>query len=157
MNVGVRLFAEEDATAVAALIRTTLLTSNAADYPREELETIAEWYSAEGLVSRIGHCQRIVAVTRDATREVLGTAARRENHLEGFFVSPSWQGRGVGELLLSTLEDAARADAMRVLWLESSLTAVGFYEKAGFARIGEARDLGDGLVVEMRKRLDEAS
>ena len=52
MNVGVRLFAEEDATAVAALIRTTLLTSNAADYPREELETIAEWYSAEGLVSR---------------------------------------------------------------------------------------------------------
>lgn len=48
MNVGVRLFAEEDATAVAALIRTTLLTSNAADYPREELETIAEWYSAEG-------------------------------------------------------------------------------------------------------------
>ena len=90
MNVGVRLFAEEDATAVAALIRTTLLTSNAADYPREELETIAEWYSAEAN-RRIGRCQRIVMTWTPRPRS---SARRRGAKPPGGSSCYVWQGRG---------------------------------------------------------------
>ena len=51
------------------------------------------------------------------------------------------------------IEADARALAMRVLWLESSLTAVGFYERLGYEAAGGPRDAGDGLVQPMRKRL----
>ena len=146
----VRDFTAADADAVAALIRTTLLTSNASDYPREVLEGLADWYAAEGLVSRIGLARRLVA---DASGEILGTAAVREGHVEGFFVAPTAQGRGVGVRLLAGLEDAARRDGATELLLESSLTAIPFYSRAGFVATGELADHGDGLSLPMRKAL----
>lgn len=152
-NIVVRGFTAEDAGRVSELIRSTLFTSNAADYPRAELESLAEWYSAAGLVSRLPIARRIVALAEDGADTIIGTAARRENRLEAFFVHPDWQGRGVGSLLLEALEEDARLDALRAVWLESSLTAVGFYAKRGFAAVGAARDGGDGLIVPMRKRL----
>jgi GNAT superfamily N-acetyltransferase len=152
-NIVVRGFVAEDAERVSALIRATLLTSNAADYPRAELEALAEWYSPAGLISRLPVARRIVALAEDGDDTIVGTAARRENRLEAFFVHPDWQRRGVGTLLLEALEEDARVDALRAVWLESSLTAVGFYKKLGFVPTGEARDEGGGLVVPMRKRL----
>lgn len=152
-HVVVRHFAQTDADAVAALIRETLLTSNIADYPAEELELLAEWYSARRLISRMGLTERLVAVVTEDGERIVGTAARRENKLEAFFVAPSWQRKGVGEQLLAALEDSALHGAMRAIWLESSLTAVGFYERLGFTAAGPPRDNGDGLVVAMRKRL----
>ncbi len=154
-EITVRLFEADDADQVAALIRRTLLTSNAADYPESDLEVLAEWYSARGLLSRLDYATRAVAVDR-ASGVIVGTAARRENKIEGFFVDPDWQHRGVGGTLLTALESDARAHAMRGLWLESSLTAVAFYTAHGFESVGEPRDLGDGLVVAMRKRLADA-
>jgi GNAT superfamily N-acetyltransferase len=152
-HVLVRHFTEPDADAVAALIRETLLTTNIADYPMEELELLAEWYSARGLVSRMGVTERLVAVVTEGGEQIVGTAARRENRLEGFFVAPAWQGKGVGEQLLAALEEICLQAAMRAIWLEASLTAVGFYERRGFTAAGAPRDNGDGLVVAMRKRL----
>nr|NLI50925.1 GNAT family N-acetyltransferase [Propionibacterium sp.] len=152
-NIVVRSFVAEDAERVSELIRSTLFTSNAGDYPRAELESLAEWYSAAGLVSRLPVARRIVAFAEDGADTIVGTAARRENRFEAFFVHPDWQGRGVGSLLLEALEEDARTDALRAVWLESSLTAVGFYTKRGFVAVGAPRDEGDGLVIPMRKRL----
>lgn len=159
-NIAVRAFTAEDAEKVSALIRSTLLTSNTAHYPRAELESLADWYCAAGLISRLPFARRIVAFAENSGQTIenpretiVGTAARRENRLESFFVAPAWQGCGVGSLLLEALEEDARVDALRVVWLESSLTAVGFYEKRGFVATGGAVDNGDGLVVTMRKRL----
>ncbi len=152
-NIVVRGFVAEDAERVSELIRATLLTSNAADYPLADLESLADWYSAAGLISRLPVAHRIVALAEDGDDTIVGTAARRENRLESFFVHPDWQRRGVGSLLLEALEEDARLAALRAVWLESSLTAVGFYRRRGFAPTAEPRDEGDGLVVAMRKKL----
>jgi GNAT superfamily N-acetyltransferase len=152
-RVVVRPFTELDADEVSALIRRTLLSSNIGEYSREELEGIADWYGAAGLILRMPLCLRLVAAAPDEGDRIVGTAARRENRLEGFFVSPDWQRRGVGEQLLGALEDSARHGALRVLWLDSSVTATGFYERKGYVAAGGARDDGEGLVVPMRKRL----
>jgi GNAT superfamily N-acetyltransferase len=149
-EITVRAFTAADADAVAALIRATLLTSNASDYPREVLESLADWYHAEGLVSRLGLAHRLVAT---ASGEIVGTAAVREGHVEGFFVAPTAQGRGVGVQLLAALEDAARLDGVAELLLESSLTAIPFYTHNGFVATGELADHGDGLSLPMRKAL----
>lgn len=150
-QIVVRRFVPEDAEQVAVLIRTTLLTSNVPDYDDDELESLAAWYSPQGLRSREGIARRFVAVDAAHPHRIVGTAARRENRIEAFFVLPEWQRQGVGATLLDVIEDDARAQAMRAIWLESSLTAVDFYTGHGFETVSEARDLGDGLVVEMRK------
>lgn len=149
-QVAVRPFVEADADEVAALIRTTLLVSNASDYSRPELESLADWYAAGPLIVRMPLCRRFVAVVDGG---IVGTAARRENRVEGFFVGPDWQGLGIGAQLLLVVEEDARTDALRALWLESSVTAVGFYEARGYVTTGPARDNGDGVVVGMRKRI----
>lgn len=153
----IRGFTADDADVTAALIRRTLLASNAGDYPTDALERLAEWNSAAGLISRIGHARRLVAVVSGGDLDapaLIGTAARHENKIETVFVDPDWQGSGLGAQLVGRLEDDAAVDSLHALFLESSLTAVGFYEALGYVRSGPAFDLGDGPVVPMRKVLD---
>lgn len=147
-----RLFDPDDAEPTASMIARTLTASNAADYSPDVIESLVAWYSPEGLRGRIPFSTRLVVT--DADGAIVGTAARRENRLEGFFVEPSWQGGGIGRFLLEGLEADARFHAMRALCVDSSLTAVGFYEACGFVASGPARDLGEGLVVPLRKVLD---
>ena len=149
-RITVRDFTAADADAVAALIRTTLLTSNASDYAREVLEGLADWYAAGPLISRMGLSERFVAVVG---AERVGTAAHRDGQIEGFFVAPSWQRQGVGELLLAALEASARRRMIDRLLLHSSVTAVDFYLRQGFEPTGEPFDAGEGLVVPMSKDL----
>ena len=147
-----RLFESGDAEQVASLIRETLLTSNAADYPLDELESLADWYGPSGLVSRMPFCTRLVAVD-DTTGACIGTIARRENHIEGFFVRPAWQKRGIGAFLLSGVEADAHMHGIQAIWLESSITAQGFYRACGFTAVSGVEDLGEGPCITMRKHL----
>jgi putative acetyltransferase len=52
--------------------------------------------------------------------------------IQGLYVSPDVASRGVGQKLLCTLEERARAFGLVSLHLTSSLNAVSFYERAGF-------------------------
>lgn len=152
-DVRIRVFAEADADEVAALIRTTLLTTNAPDYPLDELESLADWYGPSALVSRMPHCRRMVAVADLDGHQIVGTAARRGARLEGFFVAPAWQRQGIGERLLASLVAEARLAGLPELELDSSVTAVGFYVRLGFAQEGPPADRGEGLVVPMSRTL----
>ncbi|EMA43713.1 GNAT family N-acetyltransferase [Halococcus saccharolyticus] len=101
----------------------------------------------------------------DATDEHF-TVAVRESEVAGFghlvldagevhavYVHPDHAGRGVGSALLAELEGYARGRGCSVLTLQSSLNAAGFYEKAGYERVGESESPGGLAVVEMRKEL----
>jgi putative acetyltransferase len=62
----------------------------------------------------------------------------RTAEIKRMYVSPSARGRGIGRLVLATLEREARALGVDRLVLETGLRqheAVGLYESAGFARI----------------------
>ena len=64
------------------------------------------------------------------------------------YVHPDHARCGVGSALLAELEGYARGRGLRKLSLQSSLNAVGFYE-----RVGEGESSGGLVVVEMEKRL----
>jgi ribosomal protein S18 acetylase RimI-like enzyme len=56
------------------------------------------------------------------------------------YLSRDFTGQGVGERSLHGIADIARSLGRRYLWLhvmDSSAGAIGFYESAGFARVGE--------------------
>ncbi|MCU0757232.1 MAG: GNAT family N-acetyltransferase [Xanthomonadales bacterium] len=55
-------------------------------------------------------------------------------------VLADWRGRGVGQVILQTLIDAARARGLRTLWLHAQTHALAFYAGAGFVAEGAAFD-----------------
>jgi ribosomal protein S18 acetylase RimI-like enzyme len=60
--------------------------------------------------------------------------------LKRLYVSRSWHGKGVAQSLMEAALDAARVRGAKTLWLgvwERNQRAVAFYNKYGFARVGE--------------------
>ena len=110
-----------------------------------------------------GHYERAILgkdfYVAEESGEIVGfgvlDAETRE--VEAVYVGPSAAGRGVGMKILRTLEGRARELGLESLRLDSSLNAVGFYERAGFRveGMGEHR-LGGAVDIpcaHMSKRL----
>jgi len=76
-----------------------------------------------------------------------------EGHILAIYVHPDWAHRGVGTLLLATLEAAATTAGQRVVTLESTATGHGFYAAHGYADAGPAQDFFGVAAQPMRKVL----
>ena len=57
-------------------------------------------------------------------------------HIHGLYITPDVIGQGLGQKLMNLMLDAARADKVRTITLDSSLTAHDFYKKNGFKDSG---------------------
>ena len=63
-------------------------------------------------------------------------AAGTDGEVRALYLHPDHVGAGLGGQLLGALEDAARARGARAMHVCSSLNAIAFYERAGYARCG---------------------
>ncbi len=95
------------------------------------------------------------AIALDDQGEAVGTGrlvVRRGVAAVGrMAVRADWRGRGVGELLLATLEQAARESGCRVVELHAQEHATGFYRRAGYVAVGDAFHEAGIPHVAMRK------
>jgi GNAT superfamily N-acetyltransferase len=94
-----------------------------------------------------------------AAGEVIGTCSAKTLddglYLRGMAVSPRARGKGVGKMLLSTVEEFAIDAGVRRLMLSATpflASAIGLYERYGFVRDGEHAWLGVTL-IDMHKKL----
>lgn len=78
--------------------------------------------------------------------------------IKSMFVDAAARGTGVGRALLTAVEDAARAEGISTLRLETGVhqrEALGLYRAAGYREIGPFGEYrSDPLSVFMEKRLD---
>lgn len=106
------------------MIAAALRETNGPDYPAEEIEALAAFYSPAGVLRRAGESHMYVACEDGAVSGCSGS--ERESCIMSLFVLPGCQGRGVGRKILGTLEvDEIFLWAERVE-LGSSITAHGF-------------------------------
>jgi prolyl oligopeptidase len=78
------------------------------------------------------------ALARDDNGAVLGTGRlRRDGHIGRMAVRKSARGKGVGRRILDALVEQGRLLGMRQLALDAQLSAVPFYQSAGFEPQGE--------------------
>ena len=79
-----------------------------------------------------------------------------DGHVDGFYCHADWQRKSVGKRLLAAIEDEAKRMCLSSLFLESSITARGFFAGQGFEVVSEENNLVCGAPAKrfhMRKRL----
>ena len=103
-------------------------------------DVLAAWLASPppaSLARHIEHGGGLVAVD-DGTIVGYAVLDLLTGEVDAAFVEPACQGRGIGRVLLDTLEANARAGGIERLYLSASLNALPFYERAGFVALREA-------------------
>jgi len=111
--------------------RTALLDLREEVFIREQ--GVSEQRERDGLD---GDCRHVLA--RDEAGQPIGCGRLTPQHKIGrMAVLPSWRGRGVGAAMLRELVACARSLGWPEVALDAQVTALGFYERAGFTAYGE--------------------
>lgn len=155
----IRRFCREDAAETSRMIAASLRETNGPDYPAEEIEELAEFYSPAGVLRRAEESHMYVCCEDGA---VVGCGAvashngsESESDILTLFVLPGCQGRGVGKRILETLEaDEIFLRAVRGE-VSSSITAHRFYKKMGYVYMAgyeDGKPDGHGSVFMEKRR-----
>jgi GNAT superfamily N-acetyltransferase len=138
----------QDIPSVSALIQNTVLVSNSADYDLEVIGALQDNFSQRGLRSLTAR-RRIFVYDRGG--RICGVVGLEGEAVCNLFVAPDEQGRGIGQKLLEHVEALAKEEGLTGLSLDSSLTAVGFYERLGYRKTGEQNAGRLGRTIRMEK------
>lgn len=132
----VRRFQAGDAEEVSALIAKTLRTVNIKDYSDKYIEATVSSHSADVLIERAEHGHMYVVCN---SSQIIGCGAiagywgsTTESILLTIFVLPEYQGKGIGRLIIQTLEQDEFFLRAKRIEIPASITAVGFYKKIGY-------------------------
>lgn len=149
VEFSVRPARAEDAGAISQLIATTLFRTNAEDYPAKVLERVAEANAPSEVLACLERREIFVALRGE---ELIGTVGIEGGWIKSLFVHPDWQRKGIGRRLMAEADLVLAARTAECVWLQSSLTAVDFYEAAGFEPMREIID-GEDRTILMKKQL----
>ena len=135
-DITIRLLEEGDAEKVSELIRTTISISNKKDYPEELMDQLIAIETPEHVLERASWTHFYVAEKDGA---IIGCGAigpywgkEDESSLFTIFVNPECQGKGVGRLIVETLEKDEYFTRAKRIEIPASITGIPFYLKMGY-------------------------
>ena len=130
------------------MISKTLRVVNIQEYPHEAIEQLLPTYEPSKLIQKSKSQHMIVAVSGS---QIIGTASIDGARVRNVFVEPSFQGKGIGRMLMKEIEAHALSHGQAHLFLFAALSAIRFYEKLGFVTKGRVQhDLGEVSIEECR-------
>ena len=134
--MNIRLFEQTDALAVSELIRKTIRISNTKDYPLELLEALIDSETPQQVIERASWTHFYVA---EEQKKIIGCGAigpywgkEDESSLFTIFVLPEYQGKGIGRVIIKTLENDEFFLRAKRIEIPASITGVPFYLKMGY-------------------------
>ena len=136
-KITIRRFVESDVQAVQNIIHRGLREVNGKDYPAELIEEYCNYFTTEKIKSQANSAHTYVALADD---KVIGTGSissywgsKIESILLTIYVLPEYIGKGVGTAIIRALEQDEYFLRANRIEIPSSITAVKFYEKMGYA------------------------
>lgn len=146
MDIKVRKFKTSDAEAVASVVAKTLRESNSKDYSQEYIENEIRQMPAAFFVSKAKQTHFYVFCEH---QKIIGTGAigsywgsTTEFSLFDIFVLPAYQGRGIGRLIIETLEKDTYFQRAKRVEIPASITGLEFYRHMGYG-FKDGRDAVD--------------
>ena len=141
---------------MSALIAKTLRTVNIKDYSKEYIENDVKTLSPDYLRERATWTHFYVVCDGDA---IIGCGAigpywgkEDESSLFTIFVSPEYHGKGVGKLIIDTLENDEFFLRAKRIEIPASITACGFYKKMGYRHKNGVDTVDDEKLYRMEKK-----
>ena len=135
-SLTVRRIEDSDAKAVSDLIRKTISISNEKDYPEDIMDQLIESETPEHVLQMAGWTHFYVVLEGD---NIIGCGAigpfwgkEDESSLFTIFVDPDKQGKGIGRLIMNTLESDEFFLRAKRIEIPASITGVPFYLKMGY-------------------------
>ena len=151
----IRRFTEADAEAAAQVVAETVEISNSRDYPPEYIAHLKQTHNAEVLKQRAKEGHMYVVCDGE---KIVGTGtiapfwgSRTESIFLTIFVLPEYQGKGLGRLIIETLEQDEYAKRESRIEIPASLTAVNFYRHLGYDYKNGVTEPEDGLLYRLEK------
>lgn len=148
----IRLAGSQDAQAMLDLRSNTIMKVNARDYSPEQIQVWVRKATSEDFTGAFERGEYFVCASDDG--RLLGQGQLEGDRIEGVFVAADMIGQGIGSAILDRLEQEARKRGIKALHLNSTTTALGFYEHKGYTQIERTQVKAGGValdVVKMRK------
>ena len=150
MNIKIQKFRVSDAPRVSRLVRGTLTTVNAREYPNITIQKFVKHFSAQNLKN---DAKTNTVYLAFVGTELVGCGILSKGWVRGLFLKPKHIGKGIGALLLSQLEKAAKKRKTRVIRANSAPGAMNFYKKHGFRKVKEIKIDTGGIAYVVKKKL----
>ncbi len=151
----VRRFKIEDANQVSEIVCRNFLEINSKDYPLEDMRNLALVYNSEKILLIASYAHMYVVCEDDL---IVGTGSissfwgsETESILLTIFVLPEYQARGIGRLIIETLEKDELFLRANRIEIPSSITACEFYKKMGYDYKNGTKELDDENHYRMEK------
>lgn len=125
---------ETDLISVRKLIHKTIESSYTAYYDTPVVQFIKEFYNNENIIE---HAKNGYMLVYFIDGKLVGTGSLNEHRINGMFVDPALQGRGIGRRIMYSLLSEAEKQNIKVLQLQSTPGSAPFFEKSGFTTITE--------------------
>jgi N-acetylglutamate synthase-like GNAT family acetyltransferase len=151
-QIAVRRATQDDSVAVHDVVLRALLDTNAKDYPAAVIDRLVLTLP-EKVASNLDTWHAFVAIVGG---RVVGTASLSGNIVKSVYIHPDYQRRGVATKLMGEIENAALAQSVRSLDVQSSITAQPFYAVRGF-NIVQEKFYGEERTITMSKALASVS
>jgi putative acetyltransferase len=132
----IRPFQESDAEQLLHLFFHTIRTVNLADYTQEQVEAWAPDLKSVDLFRWQESFKNKYVFVAELESTIAGFGELEPNgHIDRFYISHLFVGKGVGKKIYAELETKARELRLERLFVEASITAKPFFEKLGYSVI----------------------
>lgn len=146
----------EDAEAISQVHMSAIRGLCSTHYDDRQIEVWASGRTPE-YYERVLASHDLFVAERDGQVVAFGRVDLESGTIVAVYVRPESAGSGVGEAMMSHLEDVCRMHGWTRLHLTASLNAVPFYEKLGYERVAPfMQQLTNDVTldcVDMRKTL----
>ncbi|GAA0701688.1 GNAT family N-acetyltransferase [Paraclostridium ghonii] len=146
-NITIRRFRKCDAKSVSELVRRNSLEVNIKDYTKEQMERLANIFDSNKVIMKANSSHMYVACINE---KVVGCGAIArffgkddESILSAIFVLPEFHGKGIGKLIVETLEKDDYFTSAKRIEIPSTITACSFYKKMGYIYKDEINKLDE--------------
>jgi N-acetylglutamate synthase-like GNAT family acetyltransferase len=143
----VREATADDAAQILELRERSILALCVGDYADEQ---IAAWMGKRLATEYQQYIEKSPFFVSTLGSKVTGYAAYNPNsqQLSAVYVDPDFVRQGAATSLVKAVISDARERGVESLWLDASLTAVPFYEAAGFTPVKETKYAFGGVSLE---------
>lgn len=155
MNINIKKFEDSDAGEIVSLIHRAMFETNFDDYSEASLIEDAKAITETFIIDRASWTHFYVFRDND---KIVGTGAigpywdsDTESSLFTIFVLPEYQGKGIGRLIIETLEKDEYFERAHRIEIPASITAVPFYQKFGYFCKNGVTEADDEGIVRMEK------